>query len=39
MDEPPITALIIIQESLKGIAIFVSLTIVWAVINIVFSGL
>lgn len=30
--------LLIIQEGVKGVAIFASLAIVWAVINIVFGG-
>lgn len=30
--------MIYIQEGLKGIAIFVSLTIVWACLNILFGG-
>lgn len=30
--------LFIIQEAIKGVAIFASLSIVWAVLNILFGG-
>lgn len=37
-DSQPLTILLYIQEGLKGLAIFVSLTIVWAVVNVLFGS-